>query len=227
MNRIGSGDRRRAIVIASGAIVDERVRAALPAGAFVVAADGGVDVARSLSLPVDVAVGDFDSASAAGLEWARHLGARLDQHPTAKDATDLELALDVALDEGATEVVVVASARGRLDHLLAVAASLVPPAERGARVSAWLDGAYVAVVTASAAAQLCGAPGDLVTLLPWHGAARGVRTEGLLYPLAGDDLPPGTSRGVSNELTAPQARVTIDAGVLLAVVPQREEPITT
>jgi thiamine pyrophosphokinase len=58
-----------------------------------------------------------------------------------------------------------------------------------------------------------------VSLLPVHGPARGVTTEGLLYPLAGEDLEPGTTRGVSNEMTAAEALVRVRDGVLLAVRP--------
>jgi thiamine pyrophosphokinase len=46
-----------------------------------------------------------------------------------------------------------------------------------------------------------------------------VRTEGLRYPLCDEDLMPGTTRGVSNEFTAPTARITLDTGALLAVLP--------
>jgi thiamine pyrophosphokinase len=52
-----------------------------------------------------------------------------------------------------------------------------------------------------------------------HGPALGVVTGGLLYPLAGEDLPPGTSRGVSNVLGADRATVSLTGGVLLAVQP--------
>ena len=62
-----------------------------------IAADGGVDRALALGLHVDVAIGDFDSVTAAGLAAAEAAGARIERHPAAKDATDLELALDAAL----------------------------------------------------------------------------------------------------------------------------------
>jgi thiamine pyrophosphokinase len=46
-----------------------------------------------------------------------------------------------------------------------------------------------------------------------------VRTEGLRYPLHGEDLAPGDSRGVSNVFLGPEAEVTLRRGVLLAVQP--------
>jgi thiamine pyrophosphokinase len=68
-------------------------------------------------------------------------------------------------------------------------------------------------------AELYGEPGDLVSLLPVGGPALGVRTTGLLYPLRGERLLPGTTRGVSNELAATLASVEVEAGTVLAVQP--------
>ena len=48
------------------------------------------------------------------------------------------------------------------------------------------------------AVTLHGAAGDLLSLLPLGGAAEGVTTEGLLYPLENETLYPGRARGVSN-----------------------------
>ena len=42
----------------------------------------------------------------------------MQRHPVAKDATDLELALDAALAMGPADVTVVGGHGGRLDHFL-------------------------------------------------------------------------------------------------------------
>jgi len=170
-----------------------------------------------MGLRVDLAVGDFDSVSQAGLAAVRAAGGVLQAHPPDKDTTDLELALDAALGLGARRVLVLGGGGGRLDHLLASALVLTRPAYAGLQVDAVLGGARVAVVRGRRA--LTGRAGDLVTLLPLGGVARGVRTEGLRYPLAGEDLEPGSTRGVSNLLLAATATVSLGAGVLLAVQP--------
>ena len=70
--------------------------------------------------------------------------------------------------------------------------------------------------------ELTGAPGDIVTLLAVGEPAHGVRTEGLLYPLRGETLEPGSTRGVSNELTHDRATVEVASGVVLALLPISE-----
>ena len=54
---------------------------------------------------------------------------------------------------------------------------------------------------------LVGEPGELISLFAVHGPASGVVTEGLVYPLRGETLEPGSSRGVSNVFAAREARI--------------------
>ena len=67
--------------------------------------------------------------------------------------------------------------------------------------------------------MLAGRPGELVSLLAVNGPAEGVTTEGLVYPLRGESLEPGSTRGVSNIIASAQARVEVARGVLLAILP--------
>jgi thiamine pyrophosphokinase len=58
-----------------------------------------------------------------------------------------------------------------------------------------------------------------VTLLALGGPAVGVTTDGLEYPLAGETLTAGSSRGVSNVFAQPEVVVRVGRGVVLAVRP--------
>ena len=87
-----------------------------------------------------------------------------------------------------------------------------------------LDSARVSVVHGPGAVGFDGAPGDVVTLLPVHGRATGVRCVGLEYPLHGEDLDPGSTRGVSNVQIDRSASVSIERGTLLVIRPGPEFP---
>jgi len=188
-------------------------------GRVVVAADSGVAHAVAVGLPVDVAVGDFDSLDPEVLEAVEAAGTRVERHPEEKDFTDLELALDVARGLGPRRVVVLGGHGGRLDHFLANALVLAAPQFGAIEVEALVGEAVVSVVRPGPGVRFGGRPGQLVTILPVHGPARGVRTAGLRYPLHGEDLHPGTTRGVSNELVAREAEVTLTGGVALVIRP--------
>ena len=85
------------------------------------------------------------------------------------------------------------------------------------QVDAFIGGARVHVIRAERSLE--GTPGELVSLLPVHGAAEQVTTEGLAYPLRAETLEAGTTRGVSNVFSAETARVSLERGVLLAIRP--------
>lgn len=210
------------VVVTGGDPVALEHLAIVPAGALVIAADSGIEHAHALGLTVDVALGDFDSVSPAALQRAVDGGAVVERHPEAKDATDLELALDAALVRGARRILVLGGHGGRLDHLLANAAVLASDRFVDVEIVAQMGDAVVTVIRAEA--TLAGAPGDLVSLLAVGGPATGVTTDGLRYPLADETLEPGSTRGVSNVLVGATAGVRLAAGVLLAVQPGPPDP---
>jgi thiamine pyrophosphokinase len=195
------------VVLAGGP--DRPAVVELPRGAAVIAADSGAD----LGWPVDLVVGDLDSISPetlAGIE-------RVERHEAEKDASDLELALAAALRLEPERILVLGSAGGRLDHLFGSLLILAADAYAGVRVDAQIGAAAVHVVRDER--RLLGEPGELISLFAVHGPAEGVATEGLVYPLDGETLEPGSSRGLSNVFAAPEARIVLERGVLLAVRP--------
>lgn len=210
---------RAVVVFSGGGPPRPDVASLLPAGALVIAADSGVDHALALGVVPAVAVGDFDSVTAAGLEQVVASGGEVRRHPVDKDATDLELALDAAIGLGASRVVVVGSAGGRLDHLLAGVAVLARPSLSTMTIEAHVGGHRLDVVHPGAPRTLEGEVGGTVTLLAWGGPATGVTTTGLRFALRDGVLDPWSSLGVSNEFTGAAASVQVGSGVVLAIAP--------
>lgn len=191
----------------------------------VIAADSGLELARTLGWNTDVVVGDMDSVDPTVLADAEQDGAEVVRHPTDKDATDLELALEAAAAHGTSRVVVVGSPAGRMDHLLGGALVLASPRFQGMQLEAWFGGSLVLPVHDRRA--LTGTPGSLVSILAVGGAADGVTTHGLRWPLRGERLEPGSTRGISNELVDGHAEVEVTRGALLVLLPEappHEEP---
>jgi thiamine pyrophosphokinase len=209
-----------AIVFAGSGSVAPAVRAQLPAEADVIAADSGLGVANGLGVPVHHLVGDMDSVDAGDVQAAEAGGTTVHRHPADKDATDLELALDAAVVRGARKIVVIDGGGDRLDHLLGNLLLLASAAYTDVAVEAFTGTARVAVARGGdPPVTITGEPGSLVSLLPVGGHARGIVTTALRYPLRDEVLAPGTSRGVSNELSGGVASVELASGVLLVVQP--------
>ncbi len=206
------------VVVSGGLAPDPAEVGPLPQGAFVIAADSGVDHAAALGLTVDVLVGDLDSASASAVRAAEAAGVRIERHPVDKEATDLELALDYALALGARRVTVVSGGGGpRLDHHLAELVLLASARYAPLHLDARIGSARAVPVHAGETAELTGAPGAVLTLLALGGRASGITTSGLRWPLRGETLEPGSTRGVSNEIVSGPVRVALAGGTLLVV----------
>jgi thiamine pyrophosphokinase len=206
-----------AVVFAGGDPPPPHALDGVPVGAFVVAADSGIEHAVAAGLHVDLLVGDLDSAAPARVAEVISTGTEVERHPPDKDATDLELALDAVAGRGIGDVVVVGIHGGRADHLLANALLLASPRYAGMRVRGHLGDSEV--VTVRDRVDLPGPVGRLCTLLPVGGPATGVVTTGLRYPLAQETLAPGSTRGVSNVVEQAPATVSLRTGVLLAILP--------
>ena len=118
-------------------------------------------------------------------------------------------------------MLVVGGDGGRLDHLLAEALLLGAERYASLELDALLGPARAHVVRTDRA--LRGSVGELVSLLPLHGPAEGVTTVGLRFPLEGETLASGSTRGVSNAMVSAEARVSLERGVLLAVFPELDD----
>jgi thiamine pyrophosphokinase len=196
----------------SGLAVDR----ALAKAELVVAADGGAVAALNLGYVPAFVVGDLDSLSRAAVLDLQQRGSKIVQAPVEKDETDTELAIELARQQGATHITLLAALGGaRFDHtfanLLLLAGYPDTPidiADGNAR--GWL-------VRGPGEATIEGKQGDLLSLFPLLASARGVRTENLYYPLHGETLHFGRPRGISNVLLSEQASVGLDDGLLLLI----------
>lgn len=219
-------DRLTLVVLAArvGDPVDARDFVA-PTVDRVIAVDSGLHLATHLGLDVDIVVGDLDSVDPELVAQARGRGIEVEIHPRDKEHTDLALALDRARRDGATEILVLGGAGGRIDHGLANLLALADPALAGIRVRAHLGGARITVIREDATV-ITGTPGDLVSIIA-VGAPASVVSDGLRWDLNDEVLTPTSTRGVSNEFRAAQARVRTTDGVVLILQPANDEALGT
>ena len=189
----------------------------LPDAEMVIAADEGIDNARQLGMPVDLLVGDLDSAS----DGSEAFAGSVQRHPVDKDQTDLELALAAALAAGMKSVTVVGTMAGRVDHALGNLLLLTADRWQALRIDARLDSARAWVVRDRLVVD--GAPDELLSLMAIGGPATGVSTSGLAWPLDSALLESGPGLGLSNRMTGPTAKLSVQQGVLLVIAPGRED----
>jgi thiamine pyrophosphokinase len=214
----------RAIILANGTLAEpDLVRRSLRTGDILLAADGGARHCLRASLVPQAVIGDFDSLSADELTALEAQGTQLVRHPARKDFTDLELALQYAVQLGCTQALVFAALGQRWDQTLA---NLLLPAAPGLETIAirLIDEAQeITLVRPGETVQIEGQAGDTVSLIPISKEAAGILTEGLEYPLRGETLYLGATRGVSNVLVGNKASVKLESGLLLCTILHQPE----
>lgn len=212
----------KAVVVAGGEA--DRSDAAHLAGAdLLIAADGGAEWLYDVGVTPHVVVGDLDSADPRLIERLETAGAQIERHPVEKEASDAELAVARSVQAGADEVLILGALGGpRIDHELANLMLLTGRRWRGHGLRIVRGPTSIRALIGGERLELGGALGDLVTLLPIEGDAAGVWTEGLRYPLSGETLSAGGTRGLSNEVALPPASVRVDAGSLLVIETRKE-----
>jgi len=205
------------IVIFAGGTVQpgSAIDAALARADMVIAADNGAVTALHYGHTPAIVVGDFDSLSIPRAELEAK-GCKLISAAVEKNETDTELAVQIAIAQGASVISLLGATGGaRFDHtvaniLLLAGVESVPLRIVDGPMTCWLlRGPNTTTIT--------GQKGDLLSLFPLTVDATGIRTTGLYYPLHGETLFFGRPRGVSNALIEEKADVSLEQGMLLVI----------
>ncbi len=207
---------KRAYILANGDVRDyARQKACLRTDDLLIAADGGLRHFKAIGLQPHILLGDLDSVIPEEIDEARAHGVRVIRFPVDKDETDLQLAIDQAMEEGCLQIVIGGGLGGRLDQTLGNIFLLQQPAHPS--VSVRLDDGLEEVFLITSEAKIDGQAGDIVSLLPLGGPVYDVKTFDLKYPLNYERLFPEKTRGISNVMTDNRARVTISRGLLICI----------
>lgn len=204
----------RIIIFANGNLPNlEKARQLIYPDDFILCADGGTRHAIMLGLTPNMVIGDFDSITKEERRKMEELGVEIVQHPTDKNETDLELAINHALTINPDQILILAALGGRMDQTLANIA-LLSHSSLVTRHLKLTDGVEELFFCRDQA-KVTGRSGDIVSLIPWQGEVTGVFTENLRWNLNHETLYPDKTRGISNEMTADTATVSIKSGLLL------------
>ncbi|WP_420407967.1 thiamine diphosphokinase [Hoeflea sp.] len=196
-----------AILLGGELVPDDRVRS-LVEGARAIAADGGMAHAAVLGLWPELWVGDFDSTPPEML--SRHRDVPRQAFPAEKNFTDGELAVEEAIDRGATRLILAGAFHGpRTDHAIYHLLHAVTLAEKGLQVvlTSGLEEARPLLPGSFEFALPAGSLFSVIALTNLEG----LTLDGAKYPLEGIDIAFGASRTISNVATGP-LRVGLKSG---------------
>src|SRR5688572_8046388 len=207
---------QRIIIFANGEIPRlENARSLLHSDDYIICADGGTRHALALGLKPNLVIGDMDSIDKDEWQKLKNAGVPIELFPRDKNETDLELALDRAVDLEPKVLIIIGALGGRLDQTFGNTALLSDA--RPAAINVRLDDGLEEIFFCRDQEEVRGRSGDLISLIPWGNPVQGVQTHGLKWPLQHETLFPEKTRGISNEMTGEVASITIASGLLLVI----------
>ncbi len=210
----------QAVIALAGEIHDSPlVRSALDGAGLIVAADSGANRLRQLGMLPHVVIGDLDSLAGDDLFHLRSVGVEFQPHPAPQERTDGQVALELALQRGATSVIFVGLFGGpRYDHAVANLYLLTHPDLR--QIPTWSVNGWTALTALNGdgvrQAHFQGQIGDYVSITAVSERVEGITTVGLKWPLQDATFTRGLNQGVSNELIHERAMVQIERGAAFA-----------
>lgn len=201
---------KRALLISGGRQVSKELIEKY-SDRFILVADGGAKLLKKYGLSADLLLGDLDSIGDETLAYVKNHRVKIKKFPEKKDFTDTALCLDYLLEEGYEDIVILGALGTRLDHELANLYDLKKLYKHGVRgkiiddyneVTYVEEGKYDFEKSDKKYFSLINA-GDKMSFT----------TMGLYYEV--EDLEinaDNPSRGVSNEIVAERATITINYG---------------
>lgn len=185
---------------------------------LVVCADTAYLAAQTENIVPHAVIGDFDH-----IEHEDKLSSeqKVLRFSSVKDDTDTMLCVKYALKRGAREIVIVGGIGGRLDHTFANIQTLSYILSKGA-VGTILDGDH-AVMTVDSHITLKKDIYDYASVFALDPVCRDITLKGFKYEAEHIDLVSDFPLGVSNEITADEAEITVGEGRLLLILAKNEK----
>ena len=190
----------------------------IPAAAFIIAADAGVNRCRQMGVEPDVIIGDFDSL---GHEAA---GKNVIKLPVMKDDTDTLAAVRYGLERGYKRFILFGCTGGRLSHTIANLQTLTFIAKR-AGIGFLVDKEEVVTATCKGVHFDSDYHGFL-SVFAAEGAAV-ISESGLKYTLDRENIDGAFPIGVSNEFCGVPAAVTVHEGTVWIAVEKKNKGVFT
>lgn len=208
---------KKAIIITGGEITDYSCyKDYLKDTDFVICADGGSRHLNKLCIYADYFLGDFDSCDFDDTIKSEFLkNAEVIKYKVEKDATDTEIALDLAIELKCDKVIIIGALGSRFDHTLSNVFLLKKALK--ANVDAIIINEKNEIKLTDKSVCVNPVNNSYISLIALE-EVKNLTLKNLKYPLENFTLSQGTSIGISNEFTEKKAEIIFESGLLLVMV---------
>ena len=210
----------RAVLFCNGEIKDlDFHKSILRDDDFVIAVDGGGNYCYQLGILPSVAIGDFDSLDQTIKNVFDKENVEIVPFPADKDYIDMVLGIEEAIKRGFHDILILGAMGGkRADMFLgnAFALSLFDQ-----NIVMQNEYSVICYLREGKELDICGTPGDYVSLIPLSDLMLTGISKGLKYQLDQLVFRRGETRSISNEFLEESAKIRIEKGEALIIVQNR------
>ncbi len=207
----------RAVIITGGDIGDYSFyKGFFENDDVIICADGGSKHLRKLELRADYFLGDFDSCNfeeAVNSECLQN--AHIMRFKKEKDETDTEIAINLAIEKGFKNIVIIGALGTRFDHTLANVLLLKKALKND--IDAKIVNEKNEIWLIDKSISLDPVENAYISLIALDEVSN-LSLKNLKYPLNNFTLKSDMSIGISNEFTNDKAIITFDCGTLLVII---------
>lgn len=197
----------KAYIYTGGKIFPEYITESPKSEDLVIAADSGYKNSKLCGVKPNILIGDFDSIGEVPSDVEEVL-----QMPPEKDLTDTQLAVEVAIERGADEIVIISGTDGRLDHTLSNLAILEGLWNRNIRCVLTSGQNRVRYIKNSGHILLREKNFKYFSVIACDSVVKGVSIKGAKYPLNNLKLTKNLQYAVSNEIDGNCSLITVKRG---------------
>lgn len=218
----------RVLIVANGEVSElGHLKNACEQADFIIAVDGGMRYLMAIDIAPNLWVGDMDSSDFKATLQNKHAdwldNVEIARFPVEKDMSDTELAIDLAIENGATEMILMGMLGGRVDHMLLNISLLVSLNRKG--IPAYIEDEAQRLFLIDKSISFDNLQGCLLSIVPITDL-EGVTIEGCYYPLDKAQIKLGATVGLSNIINSDKVTVSVSKGMGYVIITKHEKSCT-
>lgn len=183
---------------------------------YVICADGGLEKAEKLGLTPNIIIGDLDSVNKLVLKKYLDINIELIKYPSEKNYTDMELAIEHAIEKGFKNIILIGATGSRLDHTIANVMLIEKYYKNGIHIQVIDNNNIIQVVDKSI--EIMNKKDYFVSIVPITDSIEVVSLIGFKYPLNNVNVKRGSTLCISNQIIHEKGSIKLDKGIALVFI---------
>lgn len=184
---------------------------------YLICVDKAMEFCDRCNIRPDIILGDFDSVNALVLSKFEKTDIPIRYFNPQKDLTDMQIAIEHAIEASSDEITVFGATGTRIDHMLGSIHTLVIPLKRNILCEIIDENNKIELIDKYKELKKSEQYGKYVSLIPLTEKVTNVTLKGFKYPLDDYDMTYGNSLGVSNEIQEETACIKLEKGILILI----------